>query len=97
MKKTEKLYEQIKDYDWEYGIARFVKQKEFRIRSNMNEKLGDTFVGYVINRDHRDDLSLKYTCPVKTMKRFENGRIKQVVLDYESGEWTLVPRVKGRL
>lgn len=94
--RTERLYEEIKDYEWEYGISRFVKTSYFTIKSNMNENLDDVFIGYITNRDSRDPLSIKYSCPVKKIKRFKNGRLREVELDYEESKWELIPRQKRR-
>lgn len=91
--KTERLLEKVKDCDWEYAIARHIPLREFTVRDNMDEQLGDVFIGHVTSKDPRDRFSLEYTAPVHKMMN-ENGRLKRVDIDYGNAEWKIVPRVK---
>ncbi len=88
--KIEKLFDTVKDYQWEYAKARFINEKEFTLKDNM-DSLENTFVGVVKNRDSRDGFLLKYTCPMRVFFN-EEGRIKSIELNYDEQEWNLVKK-----
>lgn len=100
MSETEKLFRNMKRWDWEYAVARYVDLEQYKVTTNMDEKLGDTFEAFVLSKNIRDKYVIRYVCPVE--KRLnENGKIMEMKLDYENQKWDLITRkeynnVKGR-
>lgn len=100
MSETEKLFRNMKRWDWEYAVARHVDLGKYKVITNMNEKLGDTFEAFVLSKNIRDKYVIRYTCPVEK-KLNENGKIMEMKLDYKNQKWDLITRkeyndAKGR-